>query len=308
MLFPDPDAALQNALERIEELVTALANHRVSVYERLDALERNHDTNADTLSKVLSYFDDAPTPGANERERQARYWDTYNAALPEAMRVCRDENAGTNRLLDDVHELCTMHADRAHGPLEAAVPAVARDGLVGKTLIEAHGYLSRLFKSYAPQCEPLPDLLGVCTQIDNLLTKFRDVAALVRAANDVRAWIAYPSQHDKTTSGIVYTLDAAIKPFEEWKPTPISGAEFVDGMEEAINKRNTDVDALVKAALAGAAVLREYGGDYTAGDLEAACEPFSPPNTAHPSDFKPCPVAGCTLYVHHNTKCTGGEL
>jgi hypothetical protein len=35
---------------------------------------------------------------------------------------------------------------------------------------EAHGYLSRLLTSYAPQCEPLPDLLGVCTQIDNLMT------------------------------------------------------------------------------------------------------------------------------------------
>ena len=35
---------------------------------------------------------------------------------------------------------------------------------------QAHGYLSRVFVHHAPQCMPLPDLMGVCTQIDNLLT------------------------------------------------------------------------------------------------------------------------------------------
>jgi hypothetical protein len=32
---------------------------------------------------------------------------------------------------------------------------------------DAYGYLSRLFVALAPQCTPLPYLLGVCTQIDN---------------------------------------------------------------------------------------------------------------------------------------------
>jgi hypothetical protein len=40
------------------------------------------------------------------------------------------------------------------------------------------------------------------------------------------------------------------------KPTPISGAEFVDGMEEAISQRNAEVDALVKAAQH---VVNEWG-------------------------------------------------
>ena len=35
---------------------------------------------------------------------------------------------------------------------------------------QAHGYLSRVFVHHAPQCMPMPDLMGVCTQIDNLLT------------------------------------------------------------------------------------------------------------------------------------------
>lgn len=35
---------------------------------------------------------------------------------------------------------------------------------------QAHAYLSWLLVHAAPQCEPLPDLMGLCTQIDNLLT------------------------------------------------------------------------------------------------------------------------------------------
>jgi len=39
---------------------------------------------------------------------------------------------------------------------------------------EAYGYASRLFKSLAPQCEPLPDLMGVLTQIDNWCVGHRE--------------------------------------------------------------------------------------------------------------------------------------
>ncbi len=38
---------------------------------------------------------------------------------------------------------------------------------------DGYGYLARLFKHLAPQCEPLPDLLGLCTQIDNLIAGYR---------------------------------------------------------------------------------------------------------------------------------------
>jgi hypothetical protein len=34
---------------------------------------------------------------------------------------------------------------------------------------QAYDYLVRLLQHYAPQCEPLPDLLGLISQIDNLL-------------------------------------------------------------------------------------------------------------------------------------------
>lgn len=38
-------------------------------------------------------------------------------------------------------------------------------------LAAAHAYLSRLLTHHAPQCEPLADLDGVCSQIDNLLCR-----------------------------------------------------------------------------------------------------------------------------------------
>ena len=50
---------------------------------------------------------------------------------------------------------------------------------------EVHAYLSRLLTHYAPQCEALPDLLGLCSQIDNLLTgilRERDIAQINASA------------------------------------------------------------------------------------------------------------------------------
>jgi hypothetical protein len=52
---------------------------------------------------------------------------------------------------------------------------------------EAYGYLARLFVHYAPQCEPLPTLMGVVTQIDNLLVG--------RTAAVSQAWAQYRPQH-----------------------------------------------------------------------------------------------------------------
>ena len=38
---------------------------------------------------------------------------------------------------------------------------------------EAYEYLRRVFEICAPQCTPLPDLMGLCTQIDNLIAGYR---------------------------------------------------------------------------------------------------------------------------------------
>lgn len=51
---------------------------------------------------------------------------------------------------------------------------------------EAHAYLSRLLTHCAPTCEPLPDLYGVCTQIDNLLTGLRSAGRDTRPDTEWR--------------------------------------------------------------------------------------------------------------------------
>jgi hypothetical protein len=45
-------------------------------------------------------------------------------------------------------------------------------------LSAVHAYLSRLLTHYAPDCEPLPDLLGLCSQVDNLLTGLNQAKAV----------------------------------------------------------------------------------------------------------------------------------
>lgn len=47
---------------------------------------------------------------------------------------------------------------------------------------EARGYLSRLLQFLYPSIEILPDMLGVCTQIDNVLAGQREEITRLRAA------------------------------------------------------------------------------------------------------------------------------
>lgn len=47
---------------------------------------------------------------------------------------------------------------------------------------KAQGYLSRCLQALYPNIEPLPDLLGVCTQIDNVLAGQQAEIEKLRAA------------------------------------------------------------------------------------------------------------------------------
>ena len=55
-----------------------------------------------------------------------------------------------------------------------STPATSRPEQEGD---QAYGYLSRLFVHCAPRCEPLPTLMGLCTQIDNLIVGLKEKAA-----------------------------------------------------------------------------------------------------------------------------------
>jgi hypothetical protein len=158
------------------------------------------------------------------------------------MRVCRDESAGTKRLLDDVHELCTMHADRAHGLLVAAV--------VGPPT-----------KPRPP--DPTPEMLET--------PEFNAVWNVIKGWDVDHGGGMRSGATGNDARAILDALDAL-----EPKLKPISGAEFVDGMEEAISQRNAEVDALVNAALR---VRADYA--WTAGvslasaaAMELAIKPF----------------------------------
>ena len=71
---------------------------------------------------------------------------------------------------------------------------------------EAYGYLSRLFKLVAPQCEPLPTLIGLCTQIDNAFVYVREQAReslLARLRDpDVMDAVAQAICQSRTCEGI----------------------------------------------------------------------------------------------------------
>jgi hypothetical protein len=92
--------------------------------------------------------------------------DVMRAALQRIMdwSDCRCEH--------DTDDCCANCADADfHCPgCIAARALLTRDR--SEDVKDAHAYLSRLLTHHAPQCEPLPDLLGVCTQIDNLLTGY----------------------------------------------------------------------------------------------------------------------------------------
>lgn len=51
-----------------------------------------------------------------------------------------------------------IHTDRIHALSES---------------YSAYRYLRTILEHCAPQCEPLPDLAGTCTQIDNLIAGYR---------------------------------------------------------------------------------------------------------------------------------------
>jgi hypothetical protein len=55
---------------------------------------------------------------------------------------------------------------------------------------QAHSYLDRLLQNTHPQCEPLPDLWGLCTQIDNMVTQIPKLRAEVERLREALERIA----------------------------------------------------------------------------------------------------------------------
>jgi hypothetical protein len=268
----DVHNALNVRLETLEALVRDSDSSAFdAVVKRIDALEAHHMTTlAELTPKLVAAHIDV------ERERQARWNAAYNAALPEAMRVCRDESAGTKRLLDDVHELCTMHAGRAHGPLEAVPTGEVEAFKRGRETLDEK--VNALVAAAGDAAEVMREegLTFTAGELDAARKPFE-----TRQASEVQLctceWTKQPDGSLKSTATCeLHRINVMRPPDLEPKPKPISGAEFVDGMEEAISQRNAEVEALVKAALR---VRADYAGAAgvslaSAAAMELAIKPF----------------------------------
>jgi len=126
-----------------------------------------------TFSEDLPWLiEQAEKCGALEREnkRQAAFakanyetWKAQIATLSSALQTAREA-------LEQVAAEGNIHTDlivlKALAQLDQPEPA-SGDGLHDAE--SAYQYLSRLLKAVAPQCEPLPSLLGLATQIDNYI-------------------------------------------------------------------------------------------------------------------------------------------
>jgi hypothetical protein len=267
-------------LEALEALGTKLSSTHYNVHdklnERIDALEvklnaRDHVDvlHADSLKFVIDKFD---------------------IRIEELEHALHDNG---------------IYADRAHGPLGAppkTYPAKPVDRLVAAAQ-KAHGcvnaegpkrqlYYALEFFRDVELAEPLEAKASYTPSgpDDGTRPRFlRDVDALVTAARDVKDYW-YRDEYEVDSNEMSARVDVlidAIGTFEEPKPKPISGAEFVDGMEESISKRNADVDSLVRAAVgmqcAAAEMLRapheESSRDWlsAASDVLKRClKPFEP--------------------------------
>lgn len=115
---------------------------------------------------------------------------------------------------------CTAYLDCPHdhnprtrttAPLIAAYRAMHRVAPVelvseGERLAdEAYGYLRRIFEHLAPQCTPLPDLIGICTQVDNVL------AGVLIERDEARAGLSAPTEYWDGWRTRALMLEAALR-------------------------------------------------------------------------------------------------
>lgn len=99
-------------------------------------------------------------------------------------------------------DIAELRKDLAHQTDMACQADVACTQLKAE-LAQCHGYASRLFKSLAPQCEPLDTVTGVISQLDNYICGLRADLAGEKAKAERLKTAAM-----KALSFIVYHSDA----------------------------------------------------------------------------------------------------
>lgn len=153
----------------------------------LREVEKRGSSYADDTARDLlaAFFPSSPSPQRQEGDasyRRAAFisgyaWGHQDADGPSPNPAIVRQNAEQQWEM-----LQAIKIEPPAPPVESSAPVpetaelrAERDGAMDTIatrdmqMEEARAYLGRLLTHYAPQCEPLPDLLGVVSQIDNLL-------------------------------------------------------------------------------------------------------------------------------------------
>lgn len=86
------------------------------------------------------------------------------------------DDVAAQELLERLSAACAGHPNaKIPWPHRLLHDAVALIQSLRTENTKAREYLSTLLTHYHPKCEPLPDLMGVCTQIDNMTTEIRSL-------------------------------------------------------------------------------------------------------------------------------------
>ena len=117
-----------------------------------------------------------------------QHMQQHEWALPKAIArwATTVQSAGlphdSDHALREIQDILLQHAVTEVATLRATLTAVTRER------DEAKAYLSRLLTHYAPQCKPLSDLDGVCSQIDNLLVGMAEQEATEAQLRTLMEW------------------------------------------------------------------------------------------------------------------------
>ena len=134
------DNEKREQVARQYEVVAHLAKSLAEVHEQIEPVIRSGHQDA-----LLDM----------DGNRSARLMEALGDFL-NGMDAVDEEGAWTYPVFETAHKMLVDAALASPAGIEAS----------------AYQYLCRMFEHCAPQCTPLPDLVGLCTQIDNLIAGY----------------------------------------------------------------------------------------------------------------------------------------
>jgi hypothetical protein len=142
------------------DILDAKTNEAAAAQEQTAEWDKYIEATAADAHDALRHYSNCAVHNAPTHTKQA------DAAPTDAA----EDEADVNRREDLAEILKTVEADGLKGPRDLDVALDAIEALFNTERYKVQSYLSRCLQTLYPNIEPLPDLLGVCTQIDNALT------------------------------------------------------------------------------------------------------------------------------------------